>query len=84
MLNRTGQLQGEKWKDKSLNAWEFKIQGALWVALGEGRVAAGLVLLRMMETLEGCGWSLYASINQTGQSRRTDSWFCVRKIGWHI
>jgi hypothetical protein len=84
MLTETGQLQGESWKDKSQNAWEFKIQGASWLTFGVGRVATGLLLLKMTETLEKCGWSLYASVNQTGRSRRTDSWFCVKKIGWHI
>jgi hypothetical protein len=88
MLKGTRLLQGESWKDKSSNAWEFKIQGAPWVASGEERMVVRLLLLKMMETLERYGWSLYASVDQneghTGQSRKTDSWFCVRRKGWDI
>jgi len=88
MLKGTRLLQGEGWKDKSRNTWEFKIQGAPWMASGEERMVARLLLLKMVETLERYGWRLYASVDQNeayvGQSGKTDSWFCVRKKGWDI
>ena len=88
MLKGTRVLQGESWKDKSRNTWEFKIQGASWVATGEQRMVSRMLLLKMVETLERHGWTLYASVNQNeaymGHSRKTDSWFCVRKKGWDV
>lgn len=88
MLKGTRVLQGESWKDKSRNTWEFKIQGTSWVATGEQRTVARMLLLKMVETLERYGWNLYASVNQNeaymGHSRKTDSWFCVRKKGWDM
>ena len=88
MLKGTRLYQEEGWKDKSRNAWEFKIQGSPWTASGEERMVTRLLLLKMVETLERYGWSLYASVDQNeahaGQGSKTDSWFCVRKKGWDL
>ena len=47
-----------------------------------------LLLLKLVETLERQGWSLYASVDQNaasvGPSGKTDSWYCSRKKGWDI
>ncbi|CZS94916.1 uncharacterized protein RAG0_11945 [Rhynchosporium agropyri] len=74
------------WKDQRLNAWEFKIKGYPWMASGEETMSTRLLLMRMLECLEGSGWSLYASVDQnTGSGNdttETDSWYCVRGLGW--
>jgi hypothetical protein len=88
MLKGTKLFRGEGWKDKSRKTWEFKIQGAPWIASGEEKVVVKLLLLKLVETLERHGWSLYASVDQNaasvGPSGKTDSWFCNRKKGWDI
>lgn len=79
-------LQEEFWKDKYNNAWEFKINGYPWYAMGEETVKTRLLVLRMVETLETHGWSLYSSLDQSnGHGENTseaDSWFCVRDKQW--
>lgn len=74
------------WKDQRLGAWEFKINGYPWRASGEETMTTRLLLLRLLETLEQHGWSLYASVDQSTSSgdnvSETDSWFCVRDKGW--
>ncbi|KAH6704081.1 hypothetical protein BKA61DRAFT_182218 [Leptodontidium sp. MPI-SDFR-AT-0119] len=74
------------WKDRTLNAWEFKINGYPWWATGEETMSTRLLLMRMLECLEGFGWSLYASIDQNTSSgndtSETDTWYCVREKGW--
>jgi len=88
MLKGTKLLRGEGWKDKSRRTWEFKIQGAPWIASGEEKMVVKLLLLKLVETLERQGWSLYASVDQNaasvGPSGKTDSWYCSRKKGWDI
>jgi hypothetical protein len=89
MLKVTKLLAGEGWKDKSRKTWEFKIQGAPWIAAsGEEKMVVKLLLLKLVETLEKHGWSLYASVDQNaasmGPSGKTDTWFCTRKKGWNI
>ncbi|KAL2060337.1 hypothetical protein VTL71DRAFT_9732 [Oculimacula yallundae] len=74
------------WKDQSLKAWEFKINGYPWLASGEETMRTRLLLMRMLECLECSGWSLYASIDQSSASgndtSETDTWYCVRERGW--
>ena len=44
-----------------------------------------LLLLKLLETLESRGWSVYASIDQSTASENrseTDSWYIVREKGW--
>jgi hypothetical protein len=88
MLKGTKLFRGEGWKDKSRKTWEFKIQGSPWIASGEEKMVVKLLLLKLVETLERHGWSLYASVDQNaasmGPSGKTDSWFCKRKKGWDI
>ena len=85
LLKGMGKLQDKFWKDQVLNAWEFKIYGNPWYASGEETMSTRLLVLRLLETLERQGWSLYASIDQNQGSENvseTDSWFCVREKGW--
>jgi hypothetical protein len=74
------------WKDQRLGAWEFKINGYPWRASGEETMSTRFLLLRLLETLEQHGWSLYASIDQSTSAgdgvSETDSWFCIREKGW--
>ncbi|PVH68059.1 hypothetical protein DL98DRAFT_522979 [Cadophora sp. DSE1049] len=85
------------WKDKSLGAWEFKINGcpwgrtaeetiSPWWATGEETLSTRALLMKMLECLEGFGWSLYASVNQnTNLSENhndADTWYCVKEKGW--
>ncbi|KAK6581833.1 hypothetical protein PZA11_005530 [Diplocarpon coronariae] len=75
------------WKDRSMGAWEFKINGYPWWATGEETMSTRMLLMKMLECLEGLGWSLYASLDQntgSGDSNasETDTWYCVREKGW--
>ncbi|KAH8819135.1 hypothetical protein F5884DRAFT_3826 [Xylogone sp. PMI_703] len=85
LLSSIRPLQDEGWKDKARNAFEFKIKGYPWLATGEETMSTRLLVLKMLETLEQHGWSLYASIDQneaSEDSSETDSWYCVRQKGW--
>ncbi|RFU27359.1 hypothetical protein B7463_g8987, partial [Scytalidium lignicola] len=85
MLTSMNLFQDEAWKDKAKNAFEFKIRGFPWLATGEETMRTRLLVLKMLETLEENGWSLYASIDQnegSDSSSEADSWFCVRENGW--
>lgn len=78
-------LQAENWKDQSLGAWEFKLHGYPWHATGEETMTTRLLLLRLLETLEGKGWSVYASIDQNTageNTSETDSWYVVKEKDW--
>lgn len=85
MLKSLGKLQDMYWKDQVLNAFEFKLYGYPWRETGEETMVTRLLVLKILETLEKQGWSLYASIDQNQGSEgssETDSWFCVRQKGW--
>ena len=86
LLQSMGLLQDESWKDRKLQAKEFKIYGTPWIANGEETMTTRLLLLRLLEVLENHGWSLYASIDQSqagqGNASETDSWYCVRDKAW--
>jgi hypothetical protein len=78
-------LQAESWKEASLNAREFKINGYPWRPSGESTMTTRMLLLKLLEVLENKGWSLYASIDQSTASKdnsETDSWYCVREKSW--
>jgi hypothetical protein len=79
-------LQEGFWKEKHNNAWEFKLHGYPWHATGEETVKTRLLILRMVDTLEAHGWSLYSSLDQSnghGQNaNEADSWFCVKDKQW--
>ncbi|KUJ18514.1 uncharacterized protein LY89DRAFT_569398, partial [Mollisia scopiformis] len=86
LLSGMGLLQQDLgWKDATLRAWEFKLNGYPWRATGEETMSTRLLLLKMLECLESHGWSLYASVDQsTGgeNSSETDSWYCVKDRSW--
>jgi len=89
LLKGMGQWQKESWKDRELDAFEFKIHGWPWRPSGEETMTTRLLLLRMLETLEAGGWSLYATVDQNNghrdknsKSTGTDSWYCVRAVDW--
>jgi hypothetical protein len=89
LLKGMGLWKEGVWKDKSLNAFEFKINGWPWRPRGEETMTTRLLLLRMLETLEISGWSLYANVdqnnghhNKNSSSTGTDSWYCVRAMDW--
>lgn len=86
MLERLRLLQQDmNWKDQSLGAWEFKINGYPWNASGEGTMITRFLLLNLLEVLEANGWSLYANIDHSEGSKdvgETDSWYCVRDKAW--
>jgi hypothetical protein len=89
LLKAMGLWQEGAWKDRTLNAWEFKLNGWPFKSSGSETMAPRLLLLRMLETLEMGGWSLYATIDQNnGRSGNnhaatgTDSWYCQRAVDW--
>ncbi|TVY34725.1 hypothetical protein LSUB1_G005023 [Lachnellula subtilissima] len=85
LLKEMNLLQAEDWKDGKLQAWEYKMYGWPWHATGEETMTTRLLLLKLLETLESRGWSVYASIDQsTGTEDRseTDSWYVVKERGW--
>jgi len=85
MLQNLNKLQSEEWKDQSLNAYEFKLLGYPWAASGEETMETRILVLRMLETLERDGWSLYASVDQSNSSQNSssaDTWYCVRDKSW--
>jgi hypothetical protein len=89
LLKSMGLWQNAEWKDRGQNVFEFKINGWPWRPTGEATMTTRLLLLRMFETLEAGGWSLYATVDQNnGQhsknssSTGTDSWYCVRAVDW--
>lgn len=87
LLKGMGLHQEGIWKDKARNAFEFKLHGWPWRPQGEEAMTTRLLLLRMLETLEVSGWSLYATVDQNNghkntSSTGTDSWYCVRAEDW--
>ncbi|KAH8676481.1 hypothetical protein BGZ60DRAFT_258793 [Tricladium varicosporioides] len=86
LLGQMRLLQREEWKDRNLNAYEFKIYGRPWTPSGEETMSTRLLLLKMLEVLENKGWSLYASVDQNTSvqehTSETDSWYCVRDKNW--
>ncbi|KAH8586455.1 hypothetical protein B0O99DRAFT_644396 [Bisporella sp. PMI_857] len=85
VLQSMRRLQSEEWKDRALNAYEFKIVGYPWSANGEETMVTRMLILKMLDTLERDGWSLYASIDQNVSAEDTseaDCWYCVRDKAW--
>jgi hypothetical protein len=74
------------WKDECLNAFEIRLHDHPWVATGEDTVTARALLLKMLETLEHHGWSVYCSLDQSNGhgtgSPEADSWYCLRRQSW--
>ncbi|TVY94168.1 hypothetical protein LAWI1_G001361, partial [Lachnellula willkommii] len=85
LLKEMNLLQAEDWKDPKLEAWEYKMYGWPWHAIGEETMTTRLLLLKLLETLESRGWSVYASIDQSTGTKNiseTDSWYVVKERGW--
>jgi hypothetical protein len=90
LFRSTRMLQSESAKTTAANYHEFKLNGTPWYASGEDTMATRLLILKMVETMEMNGWSLYASIDQnTGppsnsnsSSSETDVWYCVKSADW--
>lgn len=66
--------------------FDFKLRGVPWRATGEDTMVARALLLKLLEGLEGDGWTVYASIDQKATVRddisETDTWHCCRLKGW--
>ncbi len=77
-----GSPQTGDWNQES---FEFRLGSKPWRAHGEGTVKARLVLLRLIETLDGFGWRSYATIRQRTESddvKKSDTWYFVRPEDW--
>jgi len=86
MLKSMGLLQAEFWKEKEDNAWEFKIKGYPWSIIDD-MAKGSLLLLRIVETLETHGWSLYSNTRlrlstQSEMRSFSNGWFCIKNKQW--
>jgi hypothetical protein len=91
MLQSMGLLQDEFWKEEQNNAWEFNIKWRPRSSWDEQKVARSLLPLRIVETLEAHGWSLYSDArlrmfvpcgNSSIRISFSQGWFCVRDKQW--
>jgi hypothetical protein len=68
--------------DWSHDSFEFELKGTPWRARGEGSVSVRIMLMRLLELMEGHGWRLYAAfVQRTGsdEDRILDTWYFVRE-----
>ncbi|GAB1320265.1 hypothetical protein MFIFM68171_10475 [Madurella fahalii] len=78
-------LEGGDWFDKgdwSHDSFEFKLKGRPWLSRGEASNKTRILLLRLLETMEGHGWKLHTAVLQragTDDIRITDTWYFVRE-----
>lgn len=88
--SRSGSKRGS-WitGEKGRETWEFKLNGYPWRPSGDETMSTRMLILKMLETLERYGWSLYASLDQdngnNGTNTRTgglESWYCIKMDGW--
>ena len=83
MLKSMGLFQDEFWKERDNNAWEFKFKGNRFSSFGEEMVKWNLLQLRIMETLEAHGWSVYSNTMQYRENVcLSNGWFCVKDKQW--
>lgn len=90
MLRSTRCLQSEMRKAKTDNYHEFTLNGGPWYADGTRTMATRQLILRLVQTLEMQGWSVYACIDQNSGPRNssdaslseTDVWYCVKSLDW--
>ncbi len=90
MLKSMRRLQSEAVKTTADNYHEFKLLGNPWYASGEDTMATRQLILKLVETLEMQGWSLYACIDQNSgphnsnnsSTSETDVWYCVKSADW--
>ena len=61
------------------DAYEIKVYGYPFSAMGEQRVATRLMLVRIMEVLEAEGWQVYGSVDLNAEQLGRDTWFCIKE-----
>lgn len=66
--------------------YEVKLTGYPWRAGGEETMEVRRVLLVLLEALERCGFTIYASVEQNATANKhaseTDTWHCCRQADW--
>lgn len=70
--------------DWSHDSFEFDFKGKPWRSRGEASVKMRIMLMRLLETMEGHGWRLHTAIVQrtgTDEHRMLDTWYFVREYG---
>jgi hypothetical protein len=66
----------------SHDSFEFEMKGRPWRSRGEASVKMRIMLMRLLETMEGYGWRLYSNfVQRTGsdEDRILDTWYFVRQ-----
>ncbi|KAK4239634.1 hypothetical protein C8A03DRAFT_42785 [Achaetomium macrosporum] len=66
----------------SHDSFEFEMKGRPWRSRGEASVKMRIMLMRVLETMEGHGWRLYSNfVQRTGsdEDRILDTWYFVRE-----
>ncbi|KIV97911.1 hypothetical protein PV10_01611 [Exophiala mesophila] len=86
VLQRMNLFLDGQLKDQQNNMYEFRCTGHPWKAMAEETMTTRQLFLKMLETLERHGFSLYASLNQNNgdedDSQQAESWYCVRDRDW--
>jgi hypothetical protein len=70
--------------DWSHDSFEFELKGRPWRSRGEASVKMRIMLMKLLETMEGHGWRLYTTVVQrtgTDEDRILDTWYFVRETG---
>ncbi|KAK4106264.1 hypothetical protein N658DRAFT_512141 [Parathielavia hyrcaniae] len=81
MLEGLNSFQKGDW---SHDSFEFQLKGSPWRSRGEASVKMRIMLMRLLETVEGHRWRPYATIVQrtgTDEDRILDTWYFVREKG---
>ncbi|KAK4169362.1 hypothetical protein QBC43DRAFT_283818 [Cladorrhinum sp. PSN259] len=66
----------------SYESFEFTLKGAPWRSSGDESIKKGVLLLRLLESMEAVGWRLYTTfVHKTGTDRENnlDTWYFVRE-----
>lgn len=62
---------------------KIKFRGTPWHPTGTETVETSMMLLTLLETLEECGFTVYAAIDMSShEERETDVLICQRQRGW--
>lgn len=70
-------------KESTGDRLKIKFRGTPWMPNGEETVETSLMLLTLLEILEHCGFTVYASIDMASdEERETDVLICQRQKGW--
>ncbi|KAK3295682.1 uncharacterized protein B0H64DRAFT_151743 [Chaetomium fimeti] len=70
--------------DWSHDSFEFELKGKPWRSRGEASNTVRIMLMRLLELMEGHKWRLYAAfVQRTGsdEDRILDTWYFVREKG---